>query len=139
VPSAFGPPGARLYRTGDLARWTGEGVIEFLGRVDHQVKLRGMRIELGEVEALLRGLPGIRDAVVVVHGTAPEDRQLVAYLTAAPGIAGDTAQVRSAVARQLPAAMVPTTMVWLDSLPLTHNGKVDRALLPPPRVRRQNA
>ncbi|HKH45402.1 MAG TPA: non-ribosomal peptide synthase/polyketide synthase [Thermoanaerobaculia bacterium] len=115
--------GERLYRTGDLCRHRRDGEIEFLGRVDHQVKIRGQRIELGEIEAALAALPGVREAVAVVR----EDR-LVAYVT------GDAAvdSLRQALRERLPDSMVPAAFVTLETLPLTPNGKVDRKALPAP-------
>ncbi|MFC4531515.1 amino acid adenylation domain-containing protein [Sphaerisporangium dianthi] len=124
VPDPFGPPGSRLYRTGDLARRRPDGALEFLGRLDTQVKLRGLRIELGEIEAALRAMPEVRDAAVIVR----EDR-LVAYLV--PDDA-DLAAVRAELKRTLPDYMVPGGYVGLDALPLSPNGKLDRRALPAP-------
>ncbi len=118
--------GGRLYRTGDLARWRRDGVIEFLGRLDHQIKLRGFRIELGEVEAAVRAVDGVREAVVVGR-----DEQLVAYVV---GDGITTAELREQVSKTLPEYMVPTRVSWLEALPLSANGKVDRAKLPDPVV-----
>ncbi|HEX6872401.1 MAG TPA: MFS transporter, partial [Micromonosporaceae bacterium] len=134
VPDPFGPPGGRLYATGDLARWRPDGTLEFLGRMDNQVKLRGLRIELGEIAAVLREQPGIGSAAVVVRGTSPGDQRLVAYLTADRGGAGtpDPASLREALKRRLPDYMVPAVLVVLDSLPLSPNGKLDQAALPDP-------
>jgi amino acid adenylation domain-containing protein len=135
---ASGRYGARLYRTGDAARWRTDGAIEFLGRLDHQVKIRGVRIELGEVEAALRGHPRIDDAVVVAlpepGSTLPEPppaQQLVAYLVAA-GTAPSAAEIRDWLLRSLPEAMVPAVFVRLPALPLTASGKIDRRALPAP-------
>ena len=118
-------PGARLYRTGDLARWLPDGVIEYLGRIDHQVKIRGVRIELGEIEAVLAEDPAVRDCVVEVR-----ENRLVAYVvpTAIEGF--DEASLLGALRGKLPAAMVPSVMIILDQLPLNPNGKVDRGALP---------
>jgi acyl carrier protein len=121
--------GSRWYRTGDLVRRREDGAIEFLGRIDHQVKVRGHRIELGEVEAALAAQPGIRDAVVV----AREDH-LLAYVTAQAGARPEGRQVRAALAQQLPEFMVPQSVLVLPSLPLTPNGKVDRRALPEPNA-----
>ena len=128
VPDPLGEAGSRLYRTGDLARWLPEGDLEFLGRVDHQVKIRGLRIELGEIETALAALAGIREAVVVVREDAPGDRRLVAYLV------GDAPPetLRPALRDRLPDSMVPAAFVILPSLPLTPTGKVDRKALPAP-------
>ena len=121
VPDPFAlEPGERLYRTGDLGRWTPQGV-EFLGRIDHQVKLRGVRIELGEIEARLAQQPGVREAAVALEG----DR-LVAYVAGD----GDAGGLRAALAETLPEPMVPTAFVFLDRLPRLPSGKVDRASLP---------
>ncbi|WP_328333338.1 amino acid adenylation domain-containing protein [Kribbella sp. NBC_00382] len=116
--------GGRLYRTGDLARWRRDGVIEFLGRLDHQIKLRGFRIELGEVEAAVRAVTGVRDAVVVGR-----DNQLLAYVV---GDGVTTTELRAELSGVLPEYMVPTRVCWLDELPLSANGKVDRSKLPAP-------
>ncbi|WP_246083056.1 amino acid adenylation domain-containing protein [Nonomuraea diastatica] len=129
VPDPYGPPGSRLYRTGDLARRRPDGALEFLGRLDDQVKLRGLRIELGEIEAALRALPGVGDAAVIVR----EDR-LAAYLTP-EGDGGhplDHAAVRAGLKRTLPDYMVPSAYVTLASLPLNPSGKLDRRTLPAP-------
>ncbi|MGW2559341.1 amino acid adenylation domain-containing protein [Streptomyces sp. NPDC001514] len=123
VADPFGPPGGRMYRTGDLARWTDQGEVEYLGRTDHQVKLRGQRIELGEIEAALMGQPGVDSACAVVR----EDR-LVGYVTGG----ADPAAVRAQLARLLPEHMVPASIVGLDAFPLSPNGKLDRRALPAP-------
>ncbi|OIN46674.1 non-ribosomal peptide synthetase [Pseudomonas azotoformans] len=123
VPNPYGAPGERLYRTGDLARYRADGVVEYIGRVDHQVKVRGFRIELGEIEACLREHAGVREAVVL----ADNDR-LIAYLVSA---VPDTVEAYKAALRErLPDYMVPAHLVFLDSLPLTPNGKLDRKALP---------
>jgi amino acid adenylation domain-containing protein len=126
--------GERLYRTGDLARYRPNGEIEFIGRLDHQVKLRGFRVELGEIEAALRRLPGVRESAVLVWGEGA-DRRLVAYVTGPPvlGQGDPAAELRALLARELPAYMVPADFMLLDGLPLTPNGKVDRRALPAPR------
>ncbi|MEO7327862.1 MAG: amino acid adenylation domain-containing protein, partial [Minicystis sp.] len=123
-------PGARLYRTGDLCRYLPSGEIEYLGRADHQVKLRGFRIELGEVEAALRKVAGIHDAAVIVREDNPGDRRLVAYLVAETPLV--PAELRADLGARLPEYMLPALFVALPALPLSPNGKVDRAALPAP-------
>ncbi|GAA3246527.1 non-ribosomal peptide synthetase [Dactylosporangium siamense] len=127
-PDPWGPAGARMYRTGDRVRRRADGGLEFLGRFDTQVKLRGHRIELGEVEAALAGCPGVAAAVAAVR-----DDALAAYVTARPGADLDPGAIRDATRAALPAYAVPATVTVLDALPLTPNGKVDRAALPDPR------
>lgn len=122
--------GQRLYATGDLARWQVNGELECLGRLDDQVKVRGYRIELAEVETALRGHPSVIEAAVVVREDTPRDKRLVAYLVGDGEISID--QVRSYVEARLPAYMVPSAFVLLTEFPLTLNGKVDRKALPKP-------
>ncbi|MDH6593494.1 amino acid adenylation domain-containing protein [Variovorax sp. TBS-050B] len=130
--------GGRLYRTGDLVRWNLEGQIEYLGRIDHQVKIRGLRIELGEIEAQLLAQPEVREAVVVAQ-EAPTGARLVAYLAPHAGQAIDTQALRERLAKRLPDYMVPRACVVLDALPLNANGKVDRKALPAPEGGSQQA
>jgi amino acid adenylation domain-containing protein len=129
VPDPFGPPGGRLYRTGDLVRWRDDGQLEFLGRLDEQVKVRGYRVEPGEVAARLETHPGVRQAVVVPHrdeaGTS-----LVAYAVTEAGVTG--AALRAHLDEALPAYLMPAAIVPLEHLPLTAHGKLDIAALPAP-------
>ncbi|MFW0789329.1 amino acid adenylation domain-containing protein [Gordonia sp. CPCC 205333] len=131
VACPFGEqPGARMYRTGDIARWNGHGSMEYLGRADDQVKVRGHRIELGEISSVLRQAPGIAAAAVAVHGEA-----LVGYyVPAAASVAVDDAVIRDHLTARLPDYMVPATLLVLDALPLTANGKLDRKALPLPEL-----
>ncbi|HKK51761.1 MAG TPA: MupA/Atu3671 family FMN-dependent luciferase-like monooxygenase, partial [Myxococcota bacterium] len=132
VPDPFSDrPGARLYRTGDLARWREDGTIDFLGRLDHQVKIRGYRIELGEIEARLTALPSLREAVVIAREDTPGDARLVAYLVPEAGTVAEET-LRAALREQLPEFMVPAAFVFLDRMPQTPNGKIDRKALPAP-------
>ncbi|MEV6671878.1 non-ribosomal peptide synthetase [Streptomyces sp. NPDC051162] len=131
LPDPYGPAGSRMYRTGDLVRLGAGGELEFLGRGDDQVKIRGFRVELGEVEAAVGRQPGVGRVAVVARGRAGA-RQLLAYVVPASGGALSGAAVRARVAAVLPAYMVPAAVVVLPVLPLTSNGKVDRAALPDP-------
>ncbi|MFJ2060586.1 amino acid adenylation domain-containing protein [Streptomyces sp. NPDC087908] len=137
VPDPYGPPGARLYRTGDLARRRPDGTLEHLGRIDQQVKLRGLRIEPGETEAALRAQPGVADAAVVLREDRPGDRRLVGYVVTAEGAdEPDPAALRATLRRSLPDHQVPTAFTVVPELPLTPNGKLDRRALPVPAVHR---
>ncbi|WP_410640979.1 non-ribosomal peptide synthase/polyketide synthase [Amycolatopsis sp. lyj-346] len=132
VPDPFGAPGERMYRTGDVVRRGPGGELVFLGRSDDQVKLRGFRIELAEVEAVLAAHPAIAQPVATVHTDASGTRRLIAHVVAAPGRTADPAELRAHAAAALPEYMVPAVVLVLDALPLNRNGKVDRRALPVP-------
>ena len=140
LPDPFGvAPGGRLYRTGDRARLLADGRIAFLGRDDEQVKVRGFRVELREIERALGEHPEVQDAVLLAREDGRGDKQLVAYVVAVEGV-GPTAQsLREHLKEKLPQHMIPGAFVVLDALPLTPNGKVDRAALPPPRGAEETA
>ncbi|MEU6704878.1 amino acid adenylation domain-containing protein [Streptomyces wuyuanensis] len=128
----YGPPGTRLYRTGDLARWNPNGHIEYLGRTDHQIKLRGLRIELGEIETVLTTHPHITHAIAHVREDRPGIQQLVAYIVPTPHTTPDHNHIHTHLTTQLPQYMIPTTIMQLTQLPTTPNGKLDRRALPAP-------
>jgi amino acid adenylation domain-containing protein len=132
----------RLYRTGDLARFLPDGNIEYLGRADYQIKLRGHRIEPGEIEAFLEQCRGVRQAVVVLREDRDGDKRLVAYLVASAGSPQSPSELRATLASKLPDYMVPSAFVFLPAFPLTDNGKIDRKALlklPPPNLSAQAA
>ena len=131
VPDPF-TPGARLYRTGDIARVRHDRELEFIGRIDTQIKIRGHRIEPAEVEAALAQHPDVRELVVVAREDSPGDRRLVAYVVAIPGARPDAGDLRRFLEPRLPAAFIPSVFVPLDALPVTPHGKLDRAALPAP-------
>lgn len=140
IPHPFAEDeGERLYRTGDLARWLNDGWLEFLGRVDHQVKIRGHRVELGEIEATLESHPSVRHAAVVATNTARHELQLTGYIVPRDTVQLTSAEIRQWLAERLPTPMVPAHLAFLDRLPLNQSGKIDRQALismqiqPPPR------
>jgi amino acid adenylation domain-containing protein len=132
VPDPFSPAGARLYATGDLARYAADGNIEFLGRLDHQVKIRGMRIEMSEIETVLNQWPPIKEAIVTAREDGPGNQCLVAYLVAHSGIEVETDSLRRYLRDHLPEHMIPSILMTVDRFTLTANGKVDRRALPVP-------
>src|SRR6202011_1912663 len=120
------------YRTGDRGRWRVDGVLELLGRADQQVKVRGYRVELGEVEAALRQHPSVREAVVEAREDPAGNARLVAYVVPRPGADPGFVELRRGLRGVLPGPMIPSAFVRLESLPLSPNGKVDRKALPAP-------
>ncbi|HEU4795979.1 MAG TPA: amino acid adenylation domain-containing protein, partial [Pyrinomonadaceae bacterium] len=138
VPHPFSEVGgARLYRTGDVVRYLADGRIEFIGRADGQVKVRGFRVELGEIEAALREHPGLKAAIVEARREADGERQMVGYVVSANGEAIPGSQIREWLRQRMPDYMVPNIFISLEELPLTPNGKIDRKALPDPSVARQ--
>jgi amino acid adenylation domain-containing protein len=134
IPDPFGAPGARLYRTGDMARYLPDGNAVFVGRLDFQVKIRGFRIELEEIQVALGTVPGISECLVIAQSDASEDKSLTAYLVTNQSISA--AEIRSILKQRLPEYMVPSNFVFLERMPLTPNGKIDRqALRAPIRTR----
>ncbi|MFI0730943.1 amino acid adenylation domain-containing protein [Streptomyces sp. NPDC021225] len=133
LPDPFAGAGSRMYRTGDRVVWRSDGQLEFVERRDHQVKLRGNRIELAEVEAAMQALPQVRDAAAAVFGELGRQR-LVGYVVPTGGAEADPARLRERLGEVLPEYMVPSVLVTLDALPLTGHGKVDRRALPEPEA-----
>jgi amino acid adenylation domain-containing protein/non-ribosomal peptide synthase protein (TIGR01720 family) len=134
VPNPFGDSGARMYSTGDRVRWRQDGQIEFLGRNDQQVKLRGFRIELAEIEAALVASPGVSQAAVILREDRMGEKRLAAYVVPASGHSIDTTELREALKHTLPEYMVPAFITIIPSLPLNSNGKLDRKALPMPEL-----
>jgi amino acid adenylation domain-containing protein len=133
IPNPFSEaPGARMYKTGDLARYDAQGKIEYLGRLDQQVKYRGFRIELEEIQAILNEHPAVRESVVIIREDEPDNKQLVAYILSPDQPAPGIQELRDHLQSKLPAYMLPAYYVRLESLPLTSSGKIDRRALPPP-------
>src|SRR5262249_7239803 len=131
TPNPFShEPGARMYKTGDLVRYLADGRVEFLGRTDQQVKLRGYRIEIEEIEAVLNEHQGVTEAVVIVREDTPGDMRLVAYLVPAQRGSQNGEQFEAYLRQKLPEYMIPSSYVMLERLPITSNGKVDRRRLP---------
>jgi acyl carrier protein len=131
IADPFGAMGGRLYRTGDRVCWRGDGNLEYIGRLDQQVKIRGFRVELGEIEAQLLAQTGVREAVVMARESSNGTR-LVAYVAPHSGVLLNASMLKAALGAELPDYMIPGLFVFLDSLPLNPNGKVDRAALPLP-------
>ncbi len=137
VPDPFGDEaGGRLYKTGDLARFLADGNLQFVGRVDHQEKVRGYRIEMGEIETVLSKHPQVKQCMVLVREDAPGNKRLVAYVIAASGEEPSAAELRAFLKESLPDYMLPSAFVAIETWPLTPNGKVDRAALPKPTAAR---
>lgn len=133
VPCPYGTPGSRMYRTGDLVRRRDDGQLEYVDRADQQIKIRGFRVEPGEIEAVLARHPSVGTAIATVRENGPGRKRLVAYVVPAPGSAApDPGELRGFAARSLPDHMVPAAVVPLEAVPVTPNGKVDRRALPEP-------
>ena len=134
LPNPYGTAGSRMYRTGDLGRRNEDGTLDVLGRADDQVKIRGFRVEPGEVAAALRRHPSVGDCAVIAYEPAPGETALAAYLTAR-GVAPGYREIRRHLAGEVPDHMIPSSVTVLGALPLTRNGKLDRAALPAPAGR----
>jgi aryl carrier-like protein len=131
IPNPFSRrPGARLYKTGDIARYLADGSVAFIGRADHQVKVRGFRVEPGEIEAALRAHPSVTDAIVIATDEAGKERRLIGYVAHGGNIAPASNELRDFLSESLPPYMVPSLIVVMKNLPLTPNGKIDRSALP---------
>lgn len=139
VSNPFDPDGSRMYRTGDLARWREDGSLEFLGRADNQVKIRGRRVELEEIEVIISGHPQVRQAVVTLAGSSAGADVLVGYVTENPGTAVELDDLQAWCRDRLPDYMVPTHLMVVDAFAVTANGKVDRRALPAPEEPRRGA
>jgi amino acid adenylation domain-containing protein len=137
IPAPFGEPGSRLYKSGDLARFLPDGQLEFVGRIDHQIKIRGFRVEPDEIAVVLTGHPEVRDAVAVANESAPGEWRLIAYAVPGSLPGPGTEELREYLKARLPYYMVPSDIVTLASLPMTPTGKVDRKALPKPEARRE--
>lgn len=135
VPDPYPVHGTRMYATGDIARWRPDGALLFLGRSDHQVKLRGQRIELGEIEAVLATHPAVAQLAVIARQDQANQQAIVAYVVAHPGQATDSQTLLDFAAQKLPDYMLPAAVMWLEQLPVTPNGKLDRKALPAPFIR----
>ncbi|MGE5431355.1 MAG: amino acid adenylation domain-containing protein [Syntrophomonadaceae bacterium] len=136
IPDAYsGRMGARLYRTGDLARYNENGTIEFLGRIDSQIKLRGLRIELGEIENAIAEYDNVKESVVIAREDTPGDKRIVAYIVTHDGTSILGPQLKHFLSERLPEFMIPSAFVTLPKLPVTPNGKVDRLALPAPDLK----
>ena len=138
LPCPFGMPGARMYRTGDLVRWGTDGQLHYLGRADEQVKIRGYRIELGEIQTALAACDGVDQATVIAREDQNGTTRLVGYVTETGTGTTDPVAIRTALAELLPPYMVPATVMVLDALPMTVNGKLDTAALPAPDYQRHD-
>ena len=134
VADPYGPPGSRMYRIGDLVRWRSDGTLDCLGRTDHQVKIRGHRVETGEIESALRAQNGIAQAAVVARDGSLGSKQLAAYIVSATGAEIDIGILRQKLGEQLPDYMMPASFMVLDALPLNGSGKLDRQRLPEPTL-----
>lgn len=140
LPNPFSAiPGSRLYKTGDVARYLADGCLEYLGRIDHQVKLRGHRIELGEIETILTSHPQVAQAVVIASENSVGDKSLIAYVVAREGLTPQSKELRLYLQEKLPDFMVPAIFVSLETLPLTPSGKIDRKSLPKPEQGQRSA